>query len=415
MITIKLLCNCGQKYAFEAEPINGRMAQPVKCPSCGADGTAAANQIIAEAQPQPTARRTFAAAAAAHDDRGRQEAQKKRRQQMLLLAGGLAGLLLAGGFVAMWMHFVSSPKAGEFVEKGRPDASTAGQASSPDTASGPGPELPANLREALVLHYDFDADPDSGTIVDKSGHGHEGRAVNVQWQADGHRGGAVRFGLSDSYITVPNKDDLNPPHLTLSAWIKTSYADNVWRRIIDKCYAKGFALSEGGDQQQWHHKGKLEWETGVGAGGLSQQRLDDGQWHHVAATYDGVAAKLYMDGWPVDRPAHKAGELKHTDYDLTIGANRSNPNAAYGEVGASFNGLMDDVMMFNRALSDDEIQTVFKSQGGMPGPRPPASAAPPPAPGSAAERLKQLKDLFDQGKIDRPTYEQKKAEILKSL
>src|SRR5579863_1182753 len=47
MITIKILCSCGQKYAFDAEPLNGRLANQVICPVCGADGTAAANEIIA--------------------------------------------------------------------------------------------------------------------------------------------------------------------------------------------------------------------------------------------------------------------------------------------------------------------------------------------------------------------------------
>jgi hypothetical protein len=48
MIPIKIQCGCGQKYAFEVEPFRGRMPQRVECPACGADGTTAANQAIAE-------------------------------------------------------------------------------------------------------------------------------------------------------------------------------------------------------------------------------------------------------------------------------------------------------------------------------------------------------------------------------
>jgi hypothetical protein len=47
MIPVKVLCDCGQKYAFDVEPVNGRMASTVACPACGVDGTAAANTIIA--------------------------------------------------------------------------------------------------------------------------------------------------------------------------------------------------------------------------------------------------------------------------------------------------------------------------------------------------------------------------------
>jgi hypothetical protein len=47
MMTVKVECDCGQHYAFDAEPVNGQMGTNVACPVCGADGTPAANQIIA--------------------------------------------------------------------------------------------------------------------------------------------------------------------------------------------------------------------------------------------------------------------------------------------------------------------------------------------------------------------------------
>jgi hypothetical protein len=46
MIPLKIECDCGQHYAFEVEPVNGRMPAAVACPGCGADGTAAANELI---------------------------------------------------------------------------------------------------------------------------------------------------------------------------------------------------------------------------------------------------------------------------------------------------------------------------------------------------------------------------------
>ena len=46
LIPIKIICGCGQKYAFDVSPVNGRMPGPVQCPRCGADGTAVANAII---------------------------------------------------------------------------------------------------------------------------------------------------------------------------------------------------------------------------------------------------------------------------------------------------------------------------------------------------------------------------------
>lgn len=49
MIPIKVECGCGQRYAFDVDPVDGHMPLAVKCPGCGADGTLAANQIIAQA------------------------------------------------------------------------------------------------------------------------------------------------------------------------------------------------------------------------------------------------------------------------------------------------------------------------------------------------------------------------------
>jgi len=48
MIPIKIQCGCGQRYAFDVEPVNGRMPARVACPACGVDGTAAANDLIAQ-------------------------------------------------------------------------------------------------------------------------------------------------------------------------------------------------------------------------------------------------------------------------------------------------------------------------------------------------------------------------------
>jgi hypothetical protein len=48
MIPVKIFCDCGQKYAFDVQPLDGKMPSPVFCPVCGRDGTADANQYIAK-------------------------------------------------------------------------------------------------------------------------------------------------------------------------------------------------------------------------------------------------------------------------------------------------------------------------------------------------------------------------------
>ena len=53
MIPVKIQCGCGQRYAFEVEPILGQMPSSVACPGCGADGTAMANLYLAQTMPSP--------------------------------------------------------------------------------------------------------------------------------------------------------------------------------------------------------------------------------------------------------------------------------------------------------------------------------------------------------------------------
>jgi len=55
MIAIKIECVCGQHYTFEVEPVAGRMPAPVACPTCGTNGTAAANEMIAQSMAEQAA------------------------------------------------------------------------------------------------------------------------------------------------------------------------------------------------------------------------------------------------------------------------------------------------------------------------------------------------------------------------
>ena len=53
-VPVKIVCSCGQKYAFDVYPLNGRMPSPIQCPVCGADSTTIADEIIALALKAPS-------------------------------------------------------------------------------------------------------------------------------------------------------------------------------------------------------------------------------------------------------------------------------------------------------------------------------------------------------------------------
>jgi Concanavalin A-like lectin/glucanases superfamily len=232
----------------------------------------------------------------------------------------------------------------------------------PGTASLPA--VPYNLAGNLVLYFNF-SKPSADHVPDLSGHGNNGEAVNVQWVADRQRGGCLQFGLTNSYLRVPDNDSLNPANVTMAAWIKTSFTDRFWRRVFDKAYGKEFDLTMAGDNavggpndgKSWRGQVALEVVHQWAPSGIN---VADDQWHQVVGTFDGSELRLYIDGQPIGSPHRAKGQPKHTSYDLTIGANRS--TGVPGEMGQSFNGLMDDVMMFNRALSPDEIQALYNSQ-----------------------------------------------------
>jgi DNA repair exonuclease SbcCD ATPase subunit len=87
IIPVKIICGCGQKYAFDVYPVNGRMPAPVSCPVCGKDGTGTANEIIALALGVSSLPATLGAA-----DAWRQRALEAERRAEQAQADARAGL-----------------------------------------------------------------------------------------------------------------------------------------------------------------------------------------------------------------------------------------------------------------------------------------------------------------------------------
>lgn len=240
-----------------------------------------------------------------------------------------------------------------------------GSPSGPTTVSETSPALPAGLTNGLVLYYNFDTAPVAGKVPDLSGHGNDGQAVNVQWVADGHRGGALTLSPNDSHIRVSNNESLNSPQFTLYAWIKTSSTGHYWRRIFDKgLFHNDFALSIAGDWTHWKpptkFRGYLEFEMPKTRETASHSSLADGQWHQIAATYDEQDKRLFVDGQLQDE-THRPGLSPGNDFDLVIGG-FTDPDPQNDDPHASFEGSLDDVMVFDRALSPEEVQALYHSQ-----------------------------------------------------
>lgn len=216
----------------------------------------------------------------------------------------------------------------------------AGDPSAPAVA----PQAPDDISTGLVGRWSFDdgADP----TADDSGNGHAGDLMGDPTftttvpAADGG-GTALAFDGDEDYIEVQgNESDFDLQELTVAFWIKTSGFDKY-----DGLVTKGdssWRVHEG------NGSGYIEFHAN-GVGGLrSTQWITDDTWHHFAVTFDGTTLAIYIDGGP-DISAARSGTISNTDALVTIGTNGDHIASRY------FTGLMDDVRIYDRALSADDV------------------------------------------------------------
>ena len=260
----------------------------------------------------------------------------------------------------------------------------------------------ADLPPGLVLHYSFDQAPSSnGTISDQSAQHNDGRTAGARWTATGKQGGAMEFGASNECITVPNNGTLNLKRMTLAVWFKTAKSDGTPRRILDKRSNRGYALSIAGDYKTMHSRGRLLFVINGRHFCSSDNVLTDGAWHHAVAIFDGKELSLYVDGVAQKMVANCSEEVGANLDDLTIGMNKTNTEAQ--ERDKSFDGLLDNLMIFNRALATDEIKSLI-------GAADPSFGKQKFSKQQVAGRLQQLKYLHEEGLLTDKFYNEKVAE-----
>ena len=83
---------------------------------------------------------------------------------------------------------------------------------------------------------------------------------------------------------------------------------------------------------------------------LSQTVITDGNWHHIGLTWDGLSRTLYVDGVAVAEDALNNLYASRYRYHLGTGKNM--------EAGTFFSGLIDDIRIYNQALTSEEISAL---------------------------------------------------------
>ena len=177
---------------------------------------------------------------------------------------------------------------------------------------------------------------------------------------------------------MANSPLLEPARVTAEAWVRRAGSPGAFVYVLSKgaggCNAASYALytgSEGG-LTFYVYDGSSYWL----ASSVAAASIWDGEWHHVAGTYDGSFLHLYVDGVEIG----SGTPAPPIDYDL--------PSRAFlignyrGSCDLPFTGAIDNVRIWSRALSGDEIAALARPPteslpGGTPGGGGEPGAAPP--------------------------------------
>ncbi len=219
--------------------------------------------------------------------------------------------------------------------------------------------------EGLIAHWKFDEG--GGTVAYDSVGGNDGSLVGGPVWTSGRIGGALDFDGVDDYVDVgdPADDSLDfeaGDSFSISAWIKTDDENGqiVYKRKYTGVggYQEGYRL-----RLLWNLLFGIEDTSGNGISILGDTMVADDQWHHVVAVRDTATDKLYLyldgssDATPVTDPTI---ETLATDRSLEIGRADStvSPYLSYHD------GKIDDVRIYERALSAEEVQQLYLAGAG---------------------------------------------------
>jgi DNA-binding winged helix-turn-helix (wHTH) protein len=214
--------------------------------------------------------------------------------------------------------------------------------------------------ESEIAWWKFD-EPAGDAVIDSSGRGNDGRIYSGVQRIPGRRGGALQFnGLGDG---VAGKAGSSMPvgnsPRSITAWVKTDSTNGDFTSLLHygldgvKPPGANFALVLTPD-------GRIRAGNGFHTGFVNgQSRVDDGAWHFVSTVYDGAPSmteRIYVDGIE-----DANGPLREPP--ATINGGTWTIGKFLGD-GTRFRGILDDLRVFDRALSPAEGQGLFRCSSG---------------------------------------------------
>lgn len=217
----------------------------------------------------------------------------------------------------------------------------------------PGTKFQSNVagnitKKGLVAYWDFN-EITGGVVKDQSGNGNDGTVSSSVVIDAGMKSNAVKFdGSTSSYITVPSRITVDGQNVTIMAWIKPASTKN--NCIFNKERQITLCLMDGGityaDSVLWNYKE-------FGAHG----EITIDTWQHVAVTLCGGIIKFFINGELVGTKERSAGDIEQNGKNLIIGKYSEKQDSGYI-------GLLDELYLYKRALTDDEIKVYYNSTKG---------------------------------------------------
>lgn len=208
-----------------------------------------------------------------------------------------------------------------------------------------------------IAHWPLDADT-AAIAFDIAGN-HDASVINDPAIVSGQIDEGLDFDGSSDYLQVPSFDVVGTG-ITMMAWFNAETISTQDGRFISK--ANGTSASDAFWQLSTTDVGSERYlRMRIKAGGTTttlaapSENLQPGQWYFAAATYSAITGHmwLYLNGEPVAHDPHGVGGALDNDDSvaIAIGAN--------GSAERYFDGILDDVRLYDRALSPDEIQALY--------------------------------------------------------
>jgi len=221
------------------------------------------------------------------------------------------------------------------------------------------------VTDSLVAYYPF-----NGNSNDESGNTNHGTVNGASLTPDrfGNANTAYNFDGTDDYINVTRTTALEPSNITVGIWIKPDVNLKAGGETIPHFISKqsasaptqGYNLFYENRSSEGTADGSIRSAFGSG---LSEYHLlhytttlDSGKWVHIAVTHDGTAQKLYMNGIEVASGSTTFTLSHATSTDLTIGQ-------ISGSTDYFTKGSIDDIRIYNRALTASEISSLYSIGG----------------------------------------------------